>query len=328
MPQKPSLLDYLHLHVVVLVWGFTAILGLLADSISTWGLIVQRTFWAAAGLGLLMLIRRQPVRLAGADRLRLLGVGAILAVTWLSFFGSARVANASVSLVGLATASLWCSLLEPLFFRRAVRPLEVVLGVVAVLGLGVIFRADAGHALGLGLALLTALLAALATILSGQFVQRVDAVTIMFYEMLGATITSLLLALLYQQIVPTDPVTFWPTDPADWGWILMLALVCTVYAHTAATWLMKKFSPFAINLTVNLEPVYGIGLAVLIFGKKEVMPTSFYLGTAIILTAVLAYPILNRLANRIPAADDPAMPGASETGSASVGAAINLPPAA
>jgi drug/metabolite transporter (DMT)-like permease len=311
----------------VLVWGFTAILGLLADSISTWGLIVQRTFWAAAGLGLLMLIRRQPLTLPRADRLRLLGVGAVLAVTWLSFFGSARVANASVSLVGLATASLWCSLLEPLFFRRAVRPLEVVLGVVMVGGLGVIFRADVGHALGLALALLMALLGAVFTILSGQLAQRIDALTITFHEMLGATVTSFVLALLYQQLVPTDPITFWPTDPADWGWIALLALVCTVYAYTAATWLMKKFSPFAINLTVNLEPVYGIALAVLIFGKKEVMTPGFYLGTAIILTAVLAYPILNHRANRTTRADDPTLPGSSETGPASVSAsAINLPP--
>ncbi len=298
MPQKPTLIDYLHLHFVVLIWGFTAILGLLADSISAWGLVIQRTFWAAAGLGILMLIRRQPMRLSNLDRGRLLAVGVILAVHWFTFFGSARLANASISLVGLATASLWCSLLEPIFFRRAIRPLDVALGLVAAAGLLVIFRVEFTHTLGLSLALLTAFLSAVFTILNGRFVQRIDALTITFYEMVGAVITGLSLALVYGQLVPTDPITFWPADPGDWLWILTLVLVCTVYAYTAAVWLMKKFPPFAINLTVNLEPVYGIGLAVLIFGKKETMSPGFYAGAAIILAAVLAYPILNRPAKR------------------------------
>ncbi len=326
MPQKTTWLDYLHLHFVVLVWGFTAVLGLLADSISTWGLIVQRTAWATAGLGVVMLFRRQPMRLTARDRGGLLGVGAILAVTWLSFFGSARIANASISLVGLATGSLWCSLLEPLFFRRAIRLLDVALGLVAAVGLFVIFRVEFNHALGLSLAVLTALLGAIFTILSGQFVQRIDALTITFYEMLGACLTGLILALLYGQLVPTDPITFWPTDSGDWLWILILALVCTVYAYTAAVGLMKKISPFAINLTVNLEPVYGIGLAVLIFGKKEAMSPGFYTGAAIILLAVLAYPMLNRPAKSTGLADDRTTIDSSETDQPSIGESVITPP--
>jgi drug/metabolite transporter (DMT)-like permease len=295
MNTRPTLADYFHLHFIVLIWGFTAVLGLLADSVSAWGLVIQRTLWAAIGLGVVMLIRRQKVQISRAEVIKLLAVGVILAVHWFTFFGSARIANASISLAGLATGSLWCSLLEPLFYRRKIRPLEVGLGLVAMTGLYVIFHFEFNHALGLGLAVLTALLSAVFTILNSQFVKRHDALTITFYEMLGATATGAVLALVYQQLVPNDPITLWPTDPVDWLWILTLAGVCTVYAYTAAVWLMKKFSPFAINLTVNLEPVYGVALAVLIFGEKEKMTTGFYAGAAIILSAVLAYPILSRL---------------------------------
>jgi drug/metabolite transporter (DMT)-like permease len=291
--MKPKLADYLHLHFVVLIWGFTAVLGLLADSVSAWGLVIQRTLWAAVGLGVVMLVRRQKVQISRAERVKLLAVGVILAVHWFTFFGSARIANASISLAGLATGSLWCSLLEPLFYHRKIRLLEVGLGLVAMVGLYVIFHFEFNHALGLGLAVLTALLSAIFTILNSQFVKHHDALTITFYEMLGASATGIILALVYQQLVPTDPITLVPTDPVDWLWIFTLAGVCTVYAYTAAVWLMKKFSPFAVNLTVNLEPVYGIMLAVLIFGEKEKMTTGFYAGGAIILAAVLAYPLLS-----------------------------------
>ena len=293
--MKPKLADYFHLHFIVLIWGFTAVLGLLADSVSAWGLVIQRTLWAAVGLGVVMLIRRQKTQIARVEIIKLLAVGVILAVHWFTFFGSARIANASISLAGLATGSLWCSLLEPLFYRRRIRPLEVGLGLVAMAGLYVIFHFEFNHAFGLGLAVVTALLSAVFTILNSQFVKRHDALTITFYEMLGATATGIVLALVYQQLVPNDPITFWPADPVDWLWILTLAGVCTVYAYTAAVWLMKKFSPFAVNLTVNLEPVYGVALAVLIFGEKEKMTPGFYAGAAIILLAVLAYPILSRL---------------------------------
>jgi drug/metabolite transporter (DMT)-like permease len=323
MPPKPTLTNYLQLHFVVLIWGFTAVLGLLADSVSAWGLVIQRTVWAAVGLGLVLLIRQQPISLPARDRNRLLGVGVILAVHWFTFFGSARVANASVSLVGLATCSLWCSLLEPVFFRRAIRPLDVLLGAVAAVGLLVIFRVEFSHALGLSLALLTAFLSAVFTILNGQFVQRIDALVITFYEMIGAVVTGSVLALVYGWLVPSDPITLWPADPADWLWILTLAFVCTVYAYTAAVHLMRKFSPFAINLTVNLEPVYGIALAVLIFGRKEAMSPGFYGGAAIILAAVLAYPLLNRRV-RPASAVNPASRAAPATDTP----ALDLPPPA
>jgi len=290
-PSKPTPGDYLHLHFLVVIWGFTAILGLFI-SVSAATLVVYRTLFAALGLGAILLARRSLRRLPAADTAKLLATGLIMALHWMLFFGAARVANASVCLAGMATGSLWTSLLEPLFFKRPVRVLEVVLGAVVIAGLYLIFRFEFDRAAGLLMAIGSALLAAVFTILNSQYTRRYDALTITFYEMTGAFVGSLGFLGLYLALV-NEPVALVPAA-GDWLWILILALVCTVYAYTASVRLMRKFTAFAINLTVNLEPVYGIVLAYLIFGERERMTPGFYVGTLVILLAVLAYPLLSR----------------------------------
>ncbi|MEZ4900389.1 MAG: DMT family transporter [Spirosomataceae bacterium] len=196
----------------------------------------------------------------------------------------------------MSTSSLFTSLLEPLFSRKKIRLLEVVLSLVVIAGLYLIFRFEFEQSWGLGLALISAFLAALFTIANSRFVKRHGAMLITFYEMSGAnlgmlvglTIMALSSGLTQAEVVP---------QALDWAWLLVLALVCTVYAYSAGVHLLRKISPFTFNLTVNLEPVYGIGLAYLILDEK--MTTGFYVGTVVILMAVLAYPLLN---NRFPAA--------------------------
>ena len=146
---------------------------------------------------------------------------------------------------------------------------------------------------GLGLALASALLAAIFTVANSRLVQRIDAFTITFYEMAGATIFSFLLMGIFRGAGWAGNEPIWPSGQ-DWIWIMFLAFVCTVYASTMATQLMKQFSAYLVNLTVNLEPVYGIALAFFFFREKERMTSGFYWGTLLILMAVLLYPILSR----------------------------------
>jgi drug/metabolite transporter (DMT)-like permease len=283
--------SYLHLHFLVLIWGFTAIVGLMV-SISPVALVFYRTSLAALGLALLIFVKGKGFKATSRDILRMLAVGLVLSSHWILFFASARVSTASVCLAGMATTSLWTSLIEPLVNKRPVRLLEVGLGILAFAGLYVVFRFEFDHALGLFLALVSAMLAAVFTVANSRLVQRIDAYIITFYEMVGASIFSLLFLGLAEWRGWTAPAPVWPKGQ-DWLWILFLAWICTVYASTMATQLMKHFSAYLINLTINLEPVYGIALAFFFFGEKERMTDGFYLGTILILLAVLLYPFLN-----------------------------------
>lgn len=288
----PRAVDYLHLHFLVLIWGFTAILGLLI-SVPALTLVVYRTLLAALGLGVLLVVQKKMVPVLSADRWKLLATGVVMALHWALFFEAARVANASVCLAGMATGSLWTSLLEPLFVRRRLRLVEVLLGLVVMAGLYLIFRFEIDRAVGLLMAVFSAMLAAVFTIINSQFTRRYPPMTITFYEMSGAFGGSLLFLGLYLATGLEKTAALWP-QPTDWLWIAILAFVCTVYAYSASVWLMRKFSAFAVNLTVNLEPVYGITLAWLFFGDRERMTTGFYAGTVVILIAVLVYPALQR----------------------------------
>ena len=305
MPPAPATLrDYLHLHFIVLLWGFTAILGKYI-TIPAVELVFFRTLLAFGGLGAMLYLRRprfRLVRVSGdvssavplGEAGRLLATGALIAAHWILFFAAARVANVSVCLAGMATSSLWTSILEPLFNGRRIRPLEIGIGLVVMAGLYLVFHFEFNHALGGAMAVGSAMLAAMFSVLNGGFSRRHDALVITFYEMGGAfAATALFLPFYAAWLVPDGTLRLVPTG-LDWLLIAGLAFVCTVYAYSAAVQLLRRFSVFAMNLVINLEPVYGIVLAFLILGESERMTPGFYLGTLVILVAVLSYPVLDR----------------------------------
>lgn len=287
-----NLRSYLHLHFLVLIWGFTAIVGLFV-TISPIALVFYRTLFAALGLFVLIRLKRKRFTVSTRDLIRMLLVGLLLSAHWILFFASARVSTASVCLAGMATTSLWTSLIEPLVNRRPVRLLEVGLGILAFAGLYVVFRFEFDHASGLLLAIASAFLAASFTVANSRLVQRIDAFVITFYEMVGASVFSMIILMFAEWRGWTSPDPIWPVG-YDWVWILFLSWICTVYASSMATQLMRQFSAYLINLTINLEPVYGIALAFFFFGEKERMTDGFYLGTILILLAVLLYPLLHK----------------------------------
>ncbi len=284
--------DYLKLHFIVFLWGFTAILGLLI-SIPSVEMVFYRTLLAALGMGAVILWTRGNFKVSMSDGLILILIGFIVCFHWLTFFGSARLSNASVSLVGFATNSLWAALLEPWMNRNKIKKFELLLGVVVVIGLYVIFSFDFAYKLGLALGIAAGFLAALFSVFNAKLVKRIDAYTITFYEMIGAFACTALFLPVYKQTMSNGNLNLVPTF-SDWIFIAILSLVCTVYAFSMGVKLMKKLSVFFIQLTLNLEPVYGIIMALIIFGDKEKMGLNFYIGTLIILAAVLSYPALKR----------------------------------
>ena len=294
--------DYLHLHFIVFLWGFTAILGLLI-TIPSVEIVFYRVLLAAIALAVIMYIKKLSFKVPPRYLLLMLLNGGLIGAHWILFFGAARVATASVCLAGMATTSFWTSLLEPMVVKKKLKPYELMLGLVVIVGLYVIFRFEFNHALGLALALGSAFLAALFTVINLKFAHKYHHQTITFYEMTGASVSILAFFPFYGKFFTTSGLQLIPTA-MDWVYLLILALVCTVYAYSQSVSLMKRISAFGINLTVNMEPVYGIVLAVIIFPASEKMNFGFYMGTLIILAAVLSYPVLNRWHKRSAAVTD------------------------
>ncbi|QSE95933.1 DMT family transporter [Fulvivirga lutea] len=288
--------DYIKLHFIVWIWGFTAILGLLI-SIPSVEIVFYRTLIAAVVLWGLLVYSKVSFRIGKREAYKILGTGFIIAAHWILFFAAARVSTASVCLAGMATCSLWTSFLEPLMNKKKIKAFEVVLGLIVIAGLYVIFRFEFNHALGLFMAVASAFLSALFSVINGKLTVRHNPYMITFYEMAGACIGTALFFPFYTYYFAPEGLQLIPTA-IDWLWLFILAVICTVYAFSVSVEIMKRVSAFVVNLTVNLEPVYGIILAVIIFGEKEQMKPGFYVGTVIILISVLIYPVLNRYYKR------------------------------
>ncbi len=284
--------DYLHLHFIVLIWGFAAILGM-SINMPTVELVFYRTFIAT--LGLYLVIKARGTSFSINDRRDfwiILGTGALIAVHWITFFLSARVSNISISLAGFATCSLWTAIIEPLSVGRKVKGYEVILGVLAIVGIVVIFNTEFNYFYGLLVAIISAIFCSVFSVINASLSKKYDPYVITFYEMIGAWVSIGLFFPIYSNTI-VEKLQL-SGSLLDFGFLSILAIFCTVYAYSISVELMKRLSVFSINLTVNLEPIYGIVLALIIFGESEKMTFGFYLGTGLILASVLLYPMLNR----------------------------------
>lgn len=285
--------DYLHLHFIVFLWGFTAILGKLI-SIPPVELVLLRTFFAAITLWIVIAYTRKTRKIHGNGNKTLIAVaGVLIGAHWILFFLAAQLSNVSVCLAGMATTAIWTGLAEPLSMKKRVKPYELLIGGLGFVGMLVIFQDDFQYGLGFAVAIGAAMLSAFFTVINGHVIKNNDPVTISFYEMGFAAMAIALFLPVYLASLTELPLRIIP-EGLDWIYLMVLVVICTVYAYTASVALMRRFTAFTINLIINLEPVYGIILALIIFGASEEMSRSFYLGTGIILISVLIYPPIQR----------------------------------
>jgi len=292
--EKPVFKDYFLLHLCIIFWGFTSVLGVLSN-LSAPFLVVYRTALAFVTLLGLIYWNYKTVKLPDSNRGLIILGGILTAFHWTTFFASAQMSNVSTCLAGMSTTALWTSLLEPIFTKRKFEWRELILSIFVSIGLILIFNSDFSMAAGLSVSIISALACSCFTIINRKLVASHSPLVITTWEMGFAFVASLLfLPLLSFSGLLTENKF---QTPKDWDWlnILFLGWVCTVFAYTMSVELMKKFSAFAINLTVNLEPVYGIFLGLLIFGQKEKMAPLFYVGLSMILLGVFAFPFLNRI---------------------------------
>jgi len=292
-----SVRDYIQLHFIIILWGFTAILGLMIK-VQPLELVFYRTLLASMGLFIIIKYRKIPLLISSTYIAKFIGTGFIIAAHWILFFGSARVSTASVCLAGMATTSFWTSLIEPLVNKRKIKLLEVFFGLIVIIGLYMIFHFEFNHALGLSLALASALLASIFTVINSKFTHTHNQHTISFYEMAGACLITGIFLLFYYLFLTNEPAFPGLPSTMDWFYLIILAFACTVYPFTVSIELMKRISAFIVNLSINMEPVYGIILAFLIFGDKERMNAGFYLGTLVILFSVILYPVIRIWMNK------------------------------
>ncbi len=285
--HKPHTADILHLHFVVIILGFTAILGKLislpALSMVWWRLFIAIPF-------IYLYLRHTGYRFNPDKKLRnqLLLTGVIVGAHWLTFFGAIKVANVSVALAGFASVTLFTALIEPLAEKRAINLIEVALGLATIAGLLLIYNYQKGFATGLWLAILSALLNAVFMVQNRQYMRAGNPVAISYYELIGAL---LFLSVCLGLNRMMTPVAFIPQG-YDILWLPILAIVCTAYAYTAGIKVMRSLTAYLVVLTINLEPIYGIVMAHIIFTRSEIMTTGFYVGTTMILLAVFLYPVI------------------------------------
>jgi len=281
--------QYLHLHFIVILLGFTAILGALI-SLDAISLVWWRMLFAIGGLYLFLIYRGIPLKIGFLQFLHLSFIGIIVALHWITFFHAIKVSNVSVTLGVFASTTLFTSFLEPLLQKRKIFWLEILIGLIIIGGIYLIFQYEMQYVSGILFSLLSALLNSLFVVLNRNISRKWNPTVISFYEMIGGFIAiSIYFLVLFNPQASTFHLSW-----ADLGWILVLSLLCTSYAFTAIVQIMKQLSAYTVVLAINLEPVYGIFLAYLIFGQSETMSGGFYIGTLVILCSVFAYPLLKR----------------------------------
>jgi len=281
MPND-NLKSYLHLHFIVFVWGFTAVLGKLI-SLDALPLVWFRMLLAVGFILIYICINKTSLKVPKKTLIGFLFAGLIIALHWFTFFKAIKVSNISVTLACLSTGAFFASLMEPIFYGRKIIWYEVLFGIIVFLGLYIIFNIDGQFINGILLALCSAFLSALFSMINGKFAKDYNPTIISFYELFGGVI----FLSIYLIFSGSFNSKFFQISGSDWIYLIVLSTFCTAYAFIASVKVMKFLSPYTVMLTINLEPIYGIILAVIVFKETEKMSVNFYSGALIILSTVI-----------------------------------------
>jgi drug/metabolite transporter (DMT)-like permease len=274
---------FIQLHVAVFLAGFTAILGKLI-TLHEGMLVWYRMLITAVTLMALLYFKKELQRLSLKNIFKIFSVGAIVALHWLTFYGSIKYSNVSVSLTCLSAIGFFTAFLDPIIMRRRIDITEVFLGMLAIAGIYLIFDFYPQYKLGILFGIISAMLASLFPILNKNLLKEFSPKTVTLYEMCGGVIALTFIMPLYLKMFPAE--YYFPTI-SDWLWLLVLSWLCTVFAFILSLNALKKVSPFTANLAYNLEPVYGIILAFIIFKENKYLSAGFYYGLGLILLAVI-----------------------------------------
>ncbi|MDB9782272.1 DMT family transporter [bacterium] len=282
MPNA-KLKHYLHLHLLVFIAGFTAILGELI-TIGSLALVWYRM--TIAGILMFAFIKfiRLKTKISIKTFLQFSVAGIIIALHWITFFEAINQSNISIALAMFSSGAFFASFIEPIFFKRRILFYEILFGLVVIIGVALIFSSEINYINGILLGLASALFSTLFAVINGRFIEKHNATIISFYEFISGVVFLTIFILLSGISFNAE---FFTLSDKDWLYLFILASVCTAYAFIGAVEVMRYISPYTVILSYNLEPLYGIGLALILFPEKEKMSPQFYIGAILVLGVVL-----------------------------------------
>jgi len=280
---------FLQLHVAVFLAGFTGILGRLI-TLNEGMIVWYRLLFTALTMWILFASRKKFQKISFADILKIGGVGVIAMLHWITFYGSIKYSNVSVALVCFSAIGFFTALFEPLILRRRINWMELLLGLVTILGIYIIFHFDSQYKTGIVIGIISAMLASLFPIFNREFLKRINVETMLTWQQTGGFIVLSVLLPFYLQRFPNENgfVPGWENI----GWLLVLAWGCSVIAFQFSANALKRLSAFTVNLSYNLEPIYGILLAFAVKHENKFLSKWFYVGFAIILAVLIIHIIL------------------------------------
>ncbi|MDL2278165.1 DMT family transporter [Parabacteroides sp. OttesenSCG-928-G07] len=274
---------FLQLHLSILLAGFTGIFGKLI-TLNEGLLVCYRMLFTVLLLYPILKLRHRLTSVSLSDGIKISGAGLLLGLHWVFFYGSIKAANVSIGVVCFSLIGFFTAILEPILLRRRFSIIELLYSFITVIGILLIFNFDTRYRTGIILGVISTVLCALFTITNKKIGERHSSSTILFYEMIGGFAGLLCLLPLYLHYVPSSSML--PVG-MDWLWLLLLSSFCTIGLYLLQIEALRSISAFTLNLSYNLEPVYSILLAMLLFGEAAELNWAFYAGIALIILSVL-----------------------------------------
>jgi drug/metabolite transporter (DMT)-like permease len=279
---------FLQLHIAVFLAGFTGLLGRLI-TLNEGMIVWYRLLLTAATMWILFGLMKKLQKISVTDILKITGVGFIAAMHWVTFYGSIKYSNISVALVCFSSIGFFTALFEPLILKKRINVIELLLGLITLFGIYIIFHFDTQYKTGIIIGIISAMLASLFPIYNREFLKRIKVETMLAWQQTGGFVVLSILLPFYPQKFPTE--NFIPSLE-NFGWLLMLSWLCSVIAFQLSSNALKKLSAFTVNLTYNLEPVYGIILAFMVYKENQFLSRWFFVGFGIITIALIIHIII------------------------------------
>lgn len=292
--QNDKLKNYLHLHFLVFIAGFTAILGQVI-TIGSIPLVWYRMLMAGLLMFFYIKLTKLKIKVDKRTMLKFFAAGIIIALHWITFFEAIKQSNISITLAMFSTGTFFASFIEPFFYKRRVIWYEILFGVIVVIGVFLITHGELRYINGIILGVVSALLSSLFAVINGTFIKHHSATVISFYEFISGVAFLTLFIVFFRGGFDAE---FFTLSAADWIFLMVLASICTAYAFIGIVKVMKFISPYTVVLSYNLEPIYGITLALLLFPETETMGSQFYYGAILVLLSVLMDAVFKNVKSR------------------------------
>lgn len=284
---------YLQLHFIVLLWGFTPVLGKLI-SLPALDLVFWRLIFAGLSLSVFIVYKKFKFELSIKQTCIIFIMGILVGAHWYFFYHAIKVSNVSIAMAGFSTMTLFGSVLQPILMKKKFFWGDAFYGFILLFGLAIILKFESGSIEGVIYGILAAFTGAFFGTYNGKLILKHNSSYITFVEFIGA-----LAFIIFVKLINNDNHFYLaPFNGFDIFWLLVLSILCTTLAFTLSVEIMKYFTPFTVIITNNLEPVYGVLFSLLLFGQSEIMSSQFYIGALIILICVFSYPFFKKKFDR------------------------------